>query len=106
MTWLADQVGMQDQANAQTMAYLRSVYGDQYQVAQPPRQIAGESIDDGQHIYLPPGPKTNPWPWIALIAALVLGWAAWARVGSGSPAQPSSSETLKPGTVTIGITTE
>ncbi len=102
MIWLADQVGIQDMGNAQARAFLHSVYGDGIKFPDTPRQIAGGRIDDGQHIHIPSSiaPKSNPWPWIAAIVAMLLAAGIWYLTVHPRPAP---METLTPGASKIGI---
>ena len=112
MTWVADQVGMQDMGRAQAEAYLKSTYGDAFKLPEQPRIVSGGSVDTGQHISIPPDvPEPGPvvvkqrWrrpkitglgPWLfasVLVGAGVLIWLYSHGAGEVSirpaPAGPS-----------------
>lgn len=103
MTWVADQVGIQDMGKAQAEAYLKSVYGDNFKLPEDPRQIAGGRIDSGQHIdlggLLRQRPKSSLGPWIfasvlvLVAAALGLGWA----FSQGKPTPGFNGQVQVPG---------
>jgi hypothetical protein len=96
MTWVADQVGMQEMGKAQAEAYLKSVYGTDFKLPEPPRQIAGGGIDSGQHIHLPTGfrwPKIGlgPWIFLSVLALLIGGWLLAGVFGGRLIQAPASS---------------
>jgi len=121
MTWVADQIGMQDVGRAQVEAYLKSIYGDGFKPPEQPRIVSGGSVDTGQHISIPPEPVPVPnvtvkqrWrrpkitglgPWlfasVALVVIAVLGWS-WLNRPAPSP-DSSAKAPFKPGEGKAGL---
>lgn len=54
MTWVADQVGMQDIGRSMMQAYLKSQYGDGITFEEPMREIAGGNITHESCECVPP----------------------------------------------------